>query len=795
MNPINNLASRYIAERKKLIQSYFSHLNDKQQEAVCATDGALLILAGAGSGKTTVLINRILNLMKFGNASDTDELPFDFCEDNLNRLLKGGETAENEAAFNPVKPWNILAITFTNKAADEMKKRLEQQLGDAALDIWACTFHSACVRILRREAELLGFPSNFTIYDTSDSQSVIKKILKDFDIDEKQMPVRMVLSEISNAKTKIMSPDDYLKEAASGNDPRKTALSRVYREYTHRLFAAGAMDFDDLLLYAVKALEDYPESRSYWQRKFKYILVDEYQDTNKLQYQLVSILAQGSGNICVVGDDDQSIYKFRGATIDNILSFESQFKGCRTIRLEQNYRSTEVILEAANAVISNNRSRKGKHLWTESSGGNKICLYSADTEADEASYVANQILLAYSKGGKWNENAVLYRMNAQSNSIEYALKRSGIPYRILGGTRFFDRAEVKDILAYLCVLQNPKDDLRLIRIINTPVRGIGASSVEKAAAIAEQHGISLYEVICSADDYPDLSRSAIKMRQFAEMMNALIAFAEVNTPDLIYDEVLARTGYLKVLEEKNTAEDDTRAENVKELKSSILGYLADSDDHTLAGYLANVALYTDLDNYDKNADSIVLMTLHSAKGLEFDNVYITGMEENIFPGARSCLEIEDLEEERRLCYVGITRAKKNLHLVHAKIRMLFGRTSQNRISRFIDEIPEEYLEQKKITARSRRTSASGSFSMPSVSEHRGMVKRTTNLQAPTQKTEQFQVGDLVDHKAFGKGKIVAMKPMGNDFLTEINFERVGGKKLMLRVAAMNMKKLMENANA
>ena len=796
---MKNFDTRYCEARRRLIRAHFQNLNDRQIEAVLATEGPLLILAGAGSGKTTVLIHRIANLLQFGRASDSRELHAGANESMLHALEAGGPEAEKLASLDPVAPWRILAITFTNKAADELKGRLERMLGESANDIWACTFHSACVRILRRDADKLGYGDNFTIYETSDSQSLVKRILKDLELDEKSFPPRSVLSEISRAKDAQQGPALYLQQAQFSNDFRKIRIGRVYEEYTRRLFAANAMDFDDLIACTVKLLQDNEDVRAYWQRRFQYVLVDEYQDTNHLQYLLASTLAGGWGNICVVGDDDQSIYKFRGATIENILSFEKQFPACRTIRLEQNYRSTGHILDAANAVIRNNLGRKGKELWTEAGPGDKIELYFADNENDEAQYVASTILQSFSQGANWQDHAVLYRMNAQSSQLEFAFKRSGIPYRIIGGTRFFDRSEIKDLLAYLNVIASPADDLRLSRIVNSPPRGIGERSMELAQDLARQNSCSLYSVLSQADRYPDLKRAASKMRLFTQMIDELRAFAENNSTDALYDELLEKTGYLRLLESSEDSKDEARAENVRELKSSILGFMKESGDTTLDGYLANVALYTDLDNYDREADSVVLMTMHSAKGLEFPTVFLVGMEESIFPGMRAIGEPEEMEEERRLCYVALTRAKRKLYLLCARQRMLFGRTTANRASRFVDEIPEEHIrknlprgygyhdrrEELGFVSRERREEPNFPY--------RPSSSRPHNAYTPTPKPKaaaptQFRVGDPVRHKAFGDGVIAKMTPMGNDYLVEISFERVGNKKLMLRAAAQHMEK-------
>ena len=789
---MDDFMKRFVEARQNVVRSDFAQLNNRQLDAVLATEGPLLILAGAGSGKTTVLINRIANLLKYGCASDSDRLPAGADEEMLQTLLRGGEAAKEAAALDPVAPWRILAITFTNKAAGELKERLGRMLGEKADDIWACTFHSACVRMLRRDAEKLGFPSNFTIYDTSDSQSLAKKIIKELNLDEKSFPFKSVLAEISRAKDAGIGAAEYLKQAQSGGDFRRIRIGQIYVEYMRRMFGAGAMDFDDLLFFTVKLLQEDEEIRLYWQRRFQYVLIDEYQDTNRLQYLYASLISGGWGNICVVGDDDQSIYKFRGATIENILSFEDEFRNCRVIRLEQNYRSTGQILDAANAVIRNNKGRKGKELWTASDRGEPIKLYVADNENDEAQYVASKIMGAYGRGANWRDHAVLYRMNAQSNQLEYAFKRNGIPYRIIGGTRFFDRAEIKDVLAYLCVIAVPEDDLRLVRIVNNPPRGIGAKSVETAMDLARQNGTTLFDILDRADSFPDLNRSAPRMREFTAMIKSLQTFSENNTPDLLLDELLDKTGYVRMLEEKNTVEDTTRAENVRELKTSILGYMRESGDRTLAGFLADVALYTDLDNYDKDADSVVMMTIHSAKGLEFHTVFLVGMEETIFPGLRAIGEEEEMEEERRLCYVAITRAKKELYLVSARQRMLFGRTNVNKVSRFVDEIPPELIDHKNVPRgygyHERRQELG--FEMPERQKpsYNPNSLRPAPQKAPAKEAPAFKTGDRVRHKAFGTGKIIKMSAMGGDHLIEVAFDTVGTKKLMLRAAAQHMEK-------
>lgn len=789
----SDFEKRYIDARRKLIESDFASLNPMQRKAVMATEGPLLILAGAGSGKTTVLINRIANLLRYGIAGDTNELPANASEEDIEIMLSGGDDARRIAALDPVEPWRVLAITFTNKAADELKARLERMLGPEASDIWASTFHSACVRILRRDAERLGFPTSFTIYDTSDSLSLVKRILKDFELDDKRYPPRMLLGEISRAKDAQLSPEQLYAKAKAMGDIRKAKIVEIYAEYSHRAFAAGAMDFDDLIYYTVKLLEEHDDVCQYWQRRFRYVLIDEYQDTNKLQYLLASKLAGGWGNICVVGDDDQSIYKFRGATIENILSFEDEYKDCRVIRLEQNYRSTAHILEAANAVIRNNVGRKGKELWTNGDTGETIELYVADNEHDEARYVASKIMSNYGKGGTWSDNAVLYRMNAQSHQLEQAFKRNGIPYRIFGGTGFFDRAEVKDMLAYLCVIASPNDDLRLTRIINNPPRGIGDRSVELAMGIAAKNETSLFEVIKNADLYPELSRASMRMRIFANMISELIEQSKELAPDLLYDQLLEKTGYLRLLEEKNTVEDSARAENVKELKTSIINYKSETTEPTLEGYLADVALYTDMDNYDKDQDCVVMMTMHSAKGLEFTNVFLVGAEEGIFPGIKAIGEADEMEEERRLCYVAITRAKKKLCISCARQRMLFGKTTANRVSRFIDEIPEEHIEKRNIPRGygfGEKSTVQREYGQrPSYQTKSRPVSAPVQAAAKSAPVPSFKVGERVRHRAFGDGQITKMTPMGNDQLIEISFDGGITKKLMLRAAALHMVKI------
>ena len=791
---------RYLAARKKIIEADFDFLNPEQLQAVMTISGPLLLLAGAGSGKTTVLINRIANLIRYGAASECNYVPETASSADLAVLEAGpSELARRLAAVDPVQPWRIIAITFTNKAADELKTRLERKLGPGAEDIWAQTFHSACVRILRRDADRLGFSRSFTIYDTADSASVVKKIIKDMNLDEKMYPYRYVMSVISKAKDDMQSPEEMQAEARRSYDMRRSKVAEIYGEYVRRLKDADAMDFDDLILNTVRLLQSNEDVREYYQRRFQYVLVDEYQDTNNLQYLLASLLAGGYENICVVGDDDQSIYKFRGATIKNILDFEKQYTSARVIKLEQNYRSTGHILEAANAVIRNNRGRKGKNLWTAKSDGDKPCLHVSPNENEEAQFVADKVLEAYAQGTPWGDNAVLYRMNAQSNQLEYAFKRRGIPYRIYGGMKFFDRAEVKDTLAYLNVIANPSDDLRLLRIINVPARGIGATTVETAAELAQREGRSIFEVISAAERYPQLQRAAARLQQFSAMIGELRARSEDTPLDELYDALMEQSGYIHALQEKTTPENESKIENVRELKSNILSFIKDTGDASLHGFLDEVALYTDLDNMEAGADCVVMMTIHSAKGLEFPTVFLVGVEEGMFPGIKAIGEPEEMEEERRLCYVAITRAMRRLYITCAQQRMLFGRTSTNRVSRFVEEIPEEHIDRGYIPRGYGYSDAPRGFESGSrpaerkqtirPPERRQAVRPVVTAATAAAAAPAYHKGDMVEHKSFGRGMIVAMTPMGGDHLVEIAFDQVGTKRLMLKAASRLMQKL------
>ena len=835
---------RYIDARRAVIARDFQRLNSMQRQAAMTTEGPLLLLAGAGSGKTTVLIQRVYNLLTYGRGSDTNEVPQEATEEDLAFLeqFPNQPTPEEKrrairlCAVDVPRPWEIIAITFTNKAAGELKDRLAARLGSAANDIWASTFHSACVRILRRDIDRIGFDKDFTIYDTDDAKRVIRDILKEQNLDEKTFQPRSVLSVISSAKDRYEGPEAFAKKSEHANDWKMTRIAKIYAAYEKKLRSANALDFDDIIYHTVTLLQQEPEVLQYYQDKFRYVLVDEYQDTNHLQYLLTSLLAGGRKNLCVVGDDDQSIYRFRGANIENILNFENQYKNARTIRLEQNYRSTQNILDAANAVIKNNTGRKGKTLWTDNGAGETVTIKTNFNESDEANYVVGDILMGVNRGRNFRDTAVLYRMNAQSNALEYAMKRNGVPYKVVGGMKFFDRAEVKDMLAYLCVLNNPMDDLRLRRIINNPPRGIGATTVDKVTTLAEAQGASMYEILRNADLFPELKSASAKLLKFADLIDSLRRAGGPLALRGFSGAGCEQSGYVKALEEKNDMESRGRIENVQELKSNILGFLEqEPEDATLAGFLNEIALYTDLDSVEADDNCVTLMTIHSAKGLEFPTVYVVGMEEGIFPGSSAQYDEEELEEERRLCYVAMTRAKEKLTLTNARQRMLYGRTSTNRPSRFLEEIPEENMHwisrpepgfggrqsagdswgdssfgdysisgesfgsQRSAGAGGRNPSRMSSWSSGGVHSY-----RDTGAKAPQRPLEsvrrsgassagapmlQLQKGDMVEHTAFGQGMVLSMRPMGGDALVEVAFDKVGTKKLMLKSAGRHMKKL------
>ena len=733
------------------MQEKLKKMNPRQLEAVLHTEGPLLILAGAGSGKTTVLINRIAYIIDQSLA----------------------------------KPWQILAITFTNKAAGELKERLTAMLGDTGGDVWAATFHSTCARILRRDGDRIGYSSHFTVYDTDDSKRLVKDCQKALNIDDKMISHKSILSEISHAKDSMLSPADY--QAAAGSDFRLAKIGAVYELYQKRLREADAMDFDDLLGNTVELFRQCPDVLEYYQNRFRYIMVDEYQDTNQVQYEFVRLLAGKSKNLCVVGDDDQSIYKFRGATIENIMSFEKSYPNAKVIRLEQNYRSTKNILNAANAVISNNEERKGKTLWTENPEGDKIQIHTSSNEQDEAGFVATTILEQIAKGRKYSDFAVLYRMNSQSNILEKVFVKSGIPYRIIGGHRFYERREIRDMIAYLSVINNPSDEIRLRRIVNQPKRSIGDKTIATASEIAGALGESLLEVLGRADEFDSLRRASVKLKAFYDMMQELIDANDDESVSLheLYELILEKTGYIEALRgEKEEAE--TRIENINELASNLLKFQEENgEEATLSAFLEEVSLMTDIDNYDETADTVVMMTMHSAKGLEFPVVFLPGFEEGIFPGLQAIYDPNEIQEERRLCYVAITRAKESLYLLNADSRMLFGSTSRNRPSRFSLEIPLDLI--NKTREQDWRKPDLGT-KMP-VAETELRRKSATaamhfgQVTPPARGGNVFKTGDMVQHKTFGKGLVISATPMGNDVLLEIAFEQ-GTKKLMANFARL-----------
>lgn len=778
----------YLKLKQKALEKYFSKMNDMQKQAVFCIKGPLLILAGAGSGKTTVLVNRIANMIYFGNAYNdptkyAGTTPDDekFLQDYADGKVFDSERLKEIVASDCVNPWNILAITFTNKAAGELKERLQNMLGEKGDGITAATFHSACVRILRREIDTLGYTNSFAIYDSDDQQRVIKACLADMDISDKMFPPRMVASEISRAKDTMKTPDEYIAESQS--DYRRLTIGKIYKAYQSRLKTANALDFDDIICLTVKLFEEFPDVLSHYQNLYKYILVDEYQDTNMVQYKLVAMLSQKHKNLCVVGDDDQSIYKFRGATIENILSFEEQFENAKVIRLEQNYRSTQNILNCANELISNNQGRKGKNLWTASGEGEKVTVYKAATEQGEARFVAETILEDIKNGMKYNDHAVLYRMNAQSNSIERALVAGGIPYKIFGGVKFYDRKEVKDMLAYLSVINNPNDLLRLKRIINEPKRGIGSATIDTLEQIASDLGVSAIQIMRESDTLVPLVKKSKILKSLASFFDEMSEKSEKVPLDELLDAVLSKSGYASAMQALGD-EGAARLENINELKTTMINYTKGAEEPSLSGFLEEVALYTDVDSLDENADNVFLMTMHAAKGLEFPVVFAVGMEENIFPSQRSTESIADIEEERRLAYVAVTRAKKKLYLTYSMERMIFGTTNYNRPSRFLKELPSENIEKREEKGISLTTSlpnnATTAVQSMSLQEQLALMKKKNSAQNAQPQT--FSVGDKVKHNIFGEGVVLSATKMSNDTMLEVAFEKVGTKKIMANFA-------------
>lgn len=786
----SQLCCRYQSAKRALFDKLYSSLNEKQREAVYAVNGPLLILAGAGSGKTTVLVNRIAHIIKYGNAYEDETVPENITEADVKALedallLDVSEIGDVLAQFSTgaCAPWQILSITFTNKAANEMKERISRVLGneEMAKEIWAGTFHSLCVRLLRRFCDMIGYERDFSIYDSDDQKKLITQCQKELSIDDKLFPVKSTINAISRAKDKLIFPDEFENEA--GADFRLQKLSQIYSLYQSKLKAANALDFDDLIMQTVHLLRECKEAREYCQNRFKYVCVDEYQDTNVAQFELTKLLSGRYKNLMVVGDDDQSIYRFRGATIENILKFDKSFESARIIKLEQNYRSTQNILMAANAVIKNNTSRRGKELWCERGEGDKIRVKKLQNQNEESKYIINKILDGVTREKrKYSDFAVLYRMNAQSNSLENYFSKSGIPYRMLGGVRFYERKEIKDIIAYLSIIKNPSDSVRLRRIINEPKRKIGETTIDAIFSIAAVQGISPFEVMENAPAFTALSKSAPRLADFVKMMRELSAIAETQPVSELIKQVFVRTGYREMLMGLGE-EGIERTANISELVTNALNYEAENPEATLEGFLEDVALVSDVDNYDEAADAVVLMTIHSAKGLEFPVVFLPGFEDGIFPSLQSAMDPEELEEERRLAYVAITRAKDRLYCVHVRERMIFGKTQFNPRSRFIDEIPEElvdlgYIPKAELEAQQQKSKK------PIIS--REFFKKA-DIASNIGKSESgvtFEVGDRVSHYNFGEGEIISITPMGADKMYEIIFDTVGTKKLMATYAKL-----------
>jgi len=778
----------YCKLRNELFNRFYSDLNDKQREAVCTTEGPLLVLAGAGSGKTTVLVRRIVHILKYGSACECNEVPADVPESfvsDCSEIAKADKETLGELlrvfAVNPCPPWAVLAITFTNKAAKEIKTRLLAAFDDPTIaeSIWAGTFHSVCMRILRSHIALLGYKSGFSIYDTDDQKKLVIQCMRELGIDEKKFPAKNVLNMIGRAKDKLLTPKALEEE--SDADYLLSIAAKVYTLYQKKLQEANALDFDDIIMLTVKLLEEHSDILAYYQSKFKYVCVDEYQDTNFAQFRLTELLSGKFRNIMVVGDDDQSIYKFRGATIENILNFDRTFPNAKVIKLEQNYRSTKKILDAANAVIANNFGRKGKKLWTAGEEGNKISVTVASNQNDEARIIVNKIMDLAKKGRSYSDFAILYRTNAQSQALESAFAKSALPYRVLGGMRFFDRKEIKDILAYLFLLANHADDLRLTRIVNEPKRKIGNASLDAVKQIASELEISMFDVMQNASAYAPLSKVAPKLMDFAKLITYLTECAETLELHHLVERVITSTGYKQMLVDEGEEAED-RLNNLEELVSMAADYKERAEEPTLVGFLEEIALVADVDKYDESADAVVMMTMHSAKGLEFPVVFVPGMEEGIFPGLQSITNPTELEEERRLAYVAITRAREELYLFRARERMTFGRTQYNPESQFIREIPEEL----RITygeVPKRAMPAHNQFNNVNTdsfaTKYGGIQPKAASTQVAL-----LAAGDTVMHPMFGKGLILSANKMGADTLYEVAFDTVGTKKLMATFAKL-----------
>lgn len=791
------LGERFIQAKRELFDVLYGHLNPMQRKAVFTVNDPLLILAGAGSGKTTVLVNRIAYIIKFGNSYYSENIPAHLDETDVERL-ENAKTADKEEiegllreyAVEPCPPWGVLAITFTNKAAREIAERLERDLNEEVNDIWSGTFHSVCLRMLRKFGDSIGLQkNNLTIYDTEDSKKILTSCLKELNIDEKIITVKLLKNEISRAKDKLISPEAYAKEAladANNANYRMMKIAAVYRLYQQKLAEANAVDFDDIIFKTVELLQNNEEARTYYQRKFKYVCIDEYQDTNHAQFVLASILAGGYNNIMAVGDDDQSIYKFRGATIENILNFDKTFENVSIIKLEQNYRSTKHILDAANSVIRNNVGRKGKELWTDKTEGEKLILRRCDNQVDEAKYIINKIVeLVIKEKRKYSDFAILCRMNAQSSTIENVFVKSGVPFRMLCGMRFYERKEVKDILSYLCLINNPDDNLRLRRIVNEPKRKIGDTTMNAVEKIAAAEGCSSFEIMKNCHKYKALSQAQSKIKDFVLLIECLRNMVDTIPLNELVEKTIRLSGYENMLI-LGGEEEKERLDNVLQMTSNAEEYITNNPDGTLSSYLEEVSLVADIDNYDNEADAVTIMTVHSAKGLEFPVVFIPGMEEGIFPGGQNVLD-EEVEEERRLAYVAVTRARERLICTFVRERMLFGQTQYNQKSRFVDEIPEECMERELSETEKNAIEQRNSFKprrriemskeLLKKPEEPGRVK-------PNLEMRSLSVGDRVKHFTFGEGTLLSAKPMGADILYEIAFDNAGTKKLMATYAKL-----------
>ena len=777
--------------RKKIIEREFAHLNDKQREAVLAVKGAVLVLAGAGSGKTTVLVNRIANILRWGEAYESDKLFGEYTESDMKDIqdaadgkVKLSDELVQKLAVSRPYPWRVLAITFTNRAASELKERICQTTGIIGNDVWAMTFHSACMRILRRYGERLGYGEHFTIYDTDDQKRVIRECIKALGIDEKMLSVKEVLPEISHAKDDLVSPEKLLKRA--GDDFRLGSVAKIYKEYQKRLLDASAMDFDDIIYNTVELFNEFPDILEKYQEQFRYIMVDEYQDTNTAQYELVRLLSEKYGNVCVVGDDDQSIYQFRGATVENILEFDNDYENAKVVKLEQNYRSTKNILSAANSVIKNNTERHEKSLWTQNVTGNKIISYKASDEQDEGRFIANTIKSAVENGAKYSDHAILYRMNSQSQSLERAFLHAKVPYKIIGGRKFFEYREIRDMMAYLNIISNSNDNNRLKRIINIPKRGIGDRTISQIEEISISNHISMFEVMENVHQFDVLTKSAEKISGFVKMINDMKEMlANGEKVSDMYEKLIKLTEYepfIRMASDKG----ENAVENVHELTTNIIQYEKENGkDSSIQGFLEYTALLTDIDSYAEKEDAVVMMTIHSAKGLEFENVFLPGMEENIFPGFQAVMADGDMQEERRLAYVAVTRAKKNLWLIHSDSRMLFGHSTRNRPSRFLSELPVDIVENKQREIVKNAD--------PDIPEPRAI--RRADIASSKVITSSFSnkpvminytAGMKVLHNTFGEGVIINVKPMASDCMLEIAFDSVGTKKLMGKIAKLTV---------